>query len=183
MERPSAVARPGRLAIGRRLATRPTGIEYHATMLRRRRLALIALILLVALTVYGFFHEHLFAQQMWSDDGLASLPAAARLSSGLSLEAFVSRPAMAGRTLACGLRRDLHGMVERASRPTGRAVFLLGACFFTGRIFSRRADAATALLLGLAGWMFAVWIALHFLRQHTRGVRLGDGDSLHLGGS
>jgi 1,4-dihydroxy-2-naphthoate octaprenyltransferase len=41
-------------------------------------------------------------------------------------------------------------------------LYFLGSCFLLGKILFRRAQALTALFIGLAAWLFAISIAVHF---------------------
>jgi hypothetical protein len=124
------------------------------------RLKYLLLAALVAVGAYGFFHERLLAQPLWTPDGRTRFlvfSAIYWVAAGV-LWRFGRRwlaPAAAAFVLGwtiwwCGLLAPL------------AALYLLGSCFFLGRILWREADGVTAILLGLAGWMFAIWIALHF---------------------
>ena len=124
------------------------------------RLRYLLLAALVAMGAYGFFHERLLAQPLWTPDGRTRFlvfSAIYWLAAGV-LWRFGRRwlaPAAAAFVLGwtiwwCGLL------------PPLATLYLFGSCFFLGRILWRETDGATAILLGLAGWMFAIWIALHF---------------------
>ena len=129
-------------------------------MLWSRKLALTALVLLAALSVFGFFHERLFAQHMWSPDGARRFllyTAVFWVAAGAIL---LWAPRWLG-VVAAGFVLIYTAWWSGPAAPLA-VLYFLGACFLTGRIFSRGADAATAVLLGLAAWMFAIWIALHF---------------------
>jgi hypothetical protein len=124
------------------------------------QLKYLLLAALVAMGAYGLFHERLLAEPLWTPEGRTRFlvfSAIYWVAAGV-LWRFGRRwlaPAAAAFVLGwtiwwCGLLAPL------------ATLYLLGSCFFLGRIFWRESDAATAILLGLAGWMFAIWIALHF---------------------
>ena len=129
-------------------------------MPQRRKLALAALAALAALTVYGFLHERLFTQQMWTSLGERRFLLYTVVFWTAAGGILWLAPRWIG-VIAAGFALIYTIWWSGLAAPLA-ALYFFGACFFTGRIFSRRADAATAILLGLAAWMFAIWIALHF---------------------
>ncbi len=132
-----------------------------------KTLAWILLALLLAAGGYGFLHERLWAQSMWSETGGERFFAYA-------IVFWIA----AGLILRLG-PRWLGPIVPAAALLytawwTGPAaplavLYFLGSCFCLGRRLAREADAPTATLLGAAVWMFLIWIALHF-PVNTRGV-------------
>jgi hypothetical protein len=126
----------------------------------RRRLALAALAALAALTAYGFLHERLFAQLMWTPVGERRFLIYTAVFWAAAGSVLWLAPRWIG-VIAAGFALVYTIWWSGFAAPFA-ALYFFGACFLTGRIFSRRADAATATLLGMAGWMFAIWIALHF---------------------
>src|SRR6516225_8012297 len=48
-------------------------------------------------------------------------------------------------------------------------MYLFGSCFCLGKLLRRESDNATAILLGLSGWILVIWITLHF-PMNTSGV-------------
>lgn len=137
----------------------------HATMLRSRKLALTTLLVLASLMVYGFFHQRLFAQQMWTPEGGRKFLLYTAVFWTAAGALLLAAPRWLG-AIAAGF---VLSYTAWWSGPAAllAVLYFMGACFLTGRILARRADAATALLLGLAVWMFLVWMALHF-RVNTR---------------
>ena len=129
-------------------------------MPRRRKLALAALAALAALTVYGFVHERLFAQMMWTALGERRFLAYSAVFWAASGMVLWLAPRWIG-VIAAGFALIYTVWWSGLAAPLA-ALYFFGACFFTGRILWRRADAATAILLGMAAWMFAISIALHF---------------------
>ncbi len=109
---------------------------------------------LAAVSIYGFFHEQLFAQQLWAEEGVRSF----------ALYVLVYW-AVAGALL---WRGRVQWLIPAAvlyaawwAGPVAPAVvlFFLGSCYALGH---RWAAGTTALLLGAAIWMLALWGALHF---------------------
>ncbi len=139
--------------------------QYHATMFRRREVALYALVLLSALGVYGFFHERLFAEHMWSMDGSRRFLLYAAVFWAVAGGFLLWAPRWLG--VAAGGFFVIYTVWWSGPGALLAVVYFLGACFLTGRFFFRRADGLTAVLVGLAAWMFLVWVALHF-RVNTR---------------
>ncbi len=161
-------------------------------MALRHKSSLAALVLLALATLYGLFHEKLLAQDLLTPLGrdrsllfaLIFWTAAAALlwlaprSLGTAATLFVAIYTLWWTGLAAPLS----------------VLYLLGSFLLTGRILVRRADPLTAIALGLAVWIAALWIALHFpvntraiylaafaipylwefrrLRDHFRGLRL-----------
>jgi Glycosyltransferase family 87 len=126
--------------------------------------------LLIGVTVYGLVHEKLLTQPLWT-------PVGWRRWLGYSLAYWT----IAWLLLRFAPRRFEPSRIAPRTLASAAAIFVaiytvwwagvaapvavlyfLGSCFFTGRILSRRADPATATLLGLTLWMFAIWAALHF---------------------
>jgi hypothetical protein len=129
-------------------------------MPQRRKLALAALAALAAPTVYGFVHERLFAQMMWTALGEHRFLAYCAVFWAAAGVVLWLAPRWIG-VIAAGFALIYTIWWSGFAAPFA-ALYFFGACFFTGRILWRRADAATAILLGMAAWMFAIWIALHF---------------------
>lgn len=109
---------------------------------------------LAAVSIYGFFHEQLFAEHLWADEGVQRF----------ALYAVVYW-AVAGVLLWRGRVQWLipAGVLYAAwwAGPLAPAValFFLGSCYALGR---RVAGGVTALLWGAAVWMLVLWSALHF---------------------
>jgi hypothetical protein len=131
----------------------------------RTTLALVALAVLAAAGSYGLVHEKLAVQPLWSAEGRSRLLVYALVYwtiAGLLLR-FAPKwlaPATAifvAIYTACWYTPAWSGIAALIA-----VLYFLGSCFFTGRILLRRADPATAVLLGMAVWMFAIWAALHF---------------------
>ncbi|HWZ33909.1 MAG TPA: hypothetical protein VNX18_21365 [Bryobacteraceae bacterium] len=130
----------------------------------RHRIAWGALAVLAAFTVYGFVHENLFAQELWRDGGLgrwAWFTAAFWTAAAILLWSRPSwlLPMAAGIALVytewwCWNFFDPLAPVA--------VLYFLGSCFFLGRWVTRKADAIKSLLVGLAGWIFVISIAVHF---------------------
>jgi hypothetical protein len=126
----------------------------------RRRIAIAALAALAALTTYGFLHERLFAQLMWTPVGERRFLIYTAVFWAAAGSVLWLAPRWIG-VIAAGFALIYTVWWSGVAAPFA-ALYFFGSCFLTGRIFSRRADAATATLLGMAAWMFAIWIALHF---------------------
>lgn len=132
-----------------------------------RTLAWILLALLLAAGGYGFLHERLWAQSMWSERGGEHFFAYAIvfwIAAGLIrwlgprwLSLIVPAAALLYTAWWTGWVAPL------------AVLYFLGSCFCLGQRLVRDADRPTATLLGAAVWMFLIWIALHF-PLNTRGV-------------
>jgi Dolichyl-phosphate-mannose-protein mannosyltransferase len=122
-----------------------------------RRLALVSLLLLAALTVYGLAHERLFQEPLWTLDGRARFLLFAVLywPVALLLPPRWLGPAAAAFVVGysiwwCGIAAPL------------AVLFIFGSAFLVGRILWPRADSPTSAVAGIAILISCVWIALHF---------------------
>lgn len=134
---------------------------------RARALALLAFLALAAAAVYGFRHEHLPQQPLWSPRGQSRFLAYAAVYWAAAGILLLAVPRWFGAAAAVFV------LIYTAwwSGPAApvAVLYLFGACYLTGKIFARPADAATATLLGLSAAILAIWIALHF-RVNYRSV-------------
>ena len=131
----------------------------------RKTLALAALVVLAAAGSYGLVHEKLAAQPLWSAEGRSRLLGYALVY--WTIAGLLLRFAPKWLVPAAGIFVAVYTACWYTPAWSGVAalaavLYFLGSCFFTGKFLSRRADAATAILLGMAVWMFAIWAALHF---------------------
>jgi len=130
-----------------------------------------ALVMAVALTIWGVLHYHLFAQQLWEPGGLIRLRHLSAAYGVWSLAFLMLRPAwFAPATLLGAL-----GFLTIAIGPAAVAaiVLLLFSCYVTGALLlpdrepesSARASLAAKLLrlpVGASIWMTVVWVMVHF---------------------
>jgi hypothetical protein len=162
----------------------------------RRVLAVAALALLTACAIYGFIHERLFDQPVWLPVGWARFVGYAALfwvAAGITialrpkwLPAAAALAVLGYSTWWCGVEFQLVAPVA--------VLYFLASSFLLGKILARRADGPTALLVGLAVWILAISVAVHFpvntrityaaafavpfvfegrrLKEHARGLRL-----------
>jgi hypothetical protein len=121
---------------------------------------IVLTVVLACAAVYGFVHENLFAQSSWSESGRVAFLA----YTGVYWAIAAALIALAPRWTAHAIVALLLLYTAWWSGPAGplTVLYLLGAFLLTGRILARSADALTALLLGSAAWMTAIWFALHF---------------------
>jgi len=125
-----------------------------------KRLAWILLALLTAASVYGFFHERLWAQTMWSADGRGRFLVYSAVF--WSLAAFILWQCPRWLRLIIPAIALLYTAGWAGPVAPLAVLYFLGSCYFLGRIARREEDACMATLLGAAIWMFLIWIALHF---------------------
>jgi hypothetical protein len=129
-----------------------------------KRAAWIVLSVLCAVAIYGFVHEDLFAQDLWRNGGLERW---GWFSLAFWIPALVLmwlRPAWlipAALIFAFAYSEWWCWQFFDPRAPVA-VVYFLGSCFFLGRIAAKRADAMTAVLVGLAAWIFVLSIAVHF---------------------
>jgi hypothetical protein len=130
----------------------------------RRILAAAVLVLLAACAIHGFLHERLLDQPVWTDVGRARFLgyAAVFWAAAGSLIAFRPKwlPAAAS-LLVLGYSVWWCGLVFEAVAPFA-ALYFLASSFLLGKFLARRASGFTALLTGLAVWIFLLSIAVHF---------------------
>jgi hypothetical protein len=131
-----------------------------------RKLALAVLVVLAAAGSYGLlhdlflFHQGSLAQPLWTPEGRLRLLGYALvywIVAGPLLR-FAPTKIVSVAAFVVAIYTVWWGGF---AAPVA-VLYFLGSCYLTGRIFSRRADPATAVLLGIAAWMFAIWVALHF---------------------
>ena len=125
----------------------------------RSRLAWTALIALMFCTVYGFFHERLFRQDLWTSVGLTRYLGYAAVYWTVAGIILWLRPRWL-LPLAAGFAM-VYSIWWCGLAPVA-VLYFLGSSFFLGRFVTRQVDGATALLVGLAIWIFAISIAVHF---------------------
>jgi hypothetical protein len=113
--------------------------------------------LLVALTGFGIWHEHLFQQMLWLPEGARRFLLFAACYWPVAL-------ALPPRWLGGAAAIFVFGYSMWWCGPVAplAVIFLFGSAFLLGRRLWRSADAATATLAGIAIFLFTIWIALHF---------------------
>ncbi len=120
----------------------------------RPSFAAVVIAALAAVSIYGFFHEQLFAQRMWAEEGVARFLAYTGVFGSLAA-VLVWRKRAAWLIPAGGL----YAAWWAGPLAPLAVLFFLGSCYALGR---RLADGVTAILVGAALWMFVLWTALHF---------------------
>jgi hypothetical protein len=128
-------------------------------------LILAALTILgVCVAVYGFFHEHLYAERLWTAAGAERLFWYALIYWAAAGTILWLRPAwLVPLTCAFVLIYSAWWCAEFSDPVAPFAViFFLGSSFLLGRLAARNAGGILALLLGFAIWMFVISIAVHF---------------------
>jgi len=134
----------------------------------RSRLACVVFAALAILGVYGFLHERLYAEHLWTARAAARLAAYALVYWTLAGAILWLRPAWL--VPVVGAAAFIYSAWWCAEffdplRPS-RWIYFLGSAFLLGCLFlknaAKNAGGILALLLGLAIWMFAISIAVHF---------------------
>ncbi|MGH9558088.1 MAG: hypothetical protein ACRD30_02540 [Bryobacteraceae bacterium] len=137
----------------------------------RRKLALALLLVLLAISIRAFVREKLFSQQAWTHAGLerfAAFTLAYWAVAGLIL--WRRRAWLPAAAAAFVFLYSTWWCAEFFTWAAPLAVvYFLGSSFLLGRWIARTIDAIAALLVGLAVWIFAISIALHF-QVNTRWV-------------
>lgn len=130
----------------------------------RRSWAWGVLALMVVCALYGLVHERLLEQSLWSPEGRVRLLWFAVVYWAVAGVLLWLRPAWFLPVVAVavlGYSVWWCSQVFEAVAPLA-AIYFLGSCFLVGKIVARRADGMTALLLGVAIWIFVISIAVHF---------------------
>ncbi len=112
---------------------------------------------LLTLTGFGLWHEHLFQQSLWLPGGLTRF----LLFAGFYWPvALALPPRWLGATAAAFVLG--YSMWWCGPVPPLAVIFLFGSAFLLGKRIWRGSDAPTATLTGLAVFLFFIWIAMHF---------------------
>lgn len=126
----------------------------------RPKLAWIAFALLLASGVYGFFHEGLHRSDAWLPEGWQRFRTYTAIFWMWALALWSYRPGLlVPLTIAAAA---LYGMWWVGLAAILGPVVFLGSCWLVGKRLAPRADGIMALLFGLAAWIFAVSLAVHF---------------------
>ena len=120
----------------------------------------MALGFLALATLYGVFHERLLSQDLLTPLGRSRT----LLFAGIYWIAAGALLWLAPRRLgpAAAIFVAIYTVWWTGPAAPLAVLYFFGACLLTGRIILRRADAFTALALGLAVWLAAIWLALHY---------------------
>ena len=113
--------------------------------------------LLLALTGFGLWHEHLFQEALWLHEGAVRFLLFAAIYWPIALALPPRWLGGVAAIFVLGYSMWWCGWVAPLA-----VLFLFGSAFLLGRKMWRGTDAATATLIGLAVFLFYVWIALHF---------------------
>jgi hypothetical protein len=137
----------------------------------KRAVAWVALAVAAGCAIYGFSHERLFDQTLWSPQGLdrlAGFSAVFWILAGLILW---RRPGWLGAVVAASVLVYSVWWCSRFFMPVAplAVIYFLGSSFLLGRWVARKADGITALLLGLSIWIFIISIVVRF-PVNTRAV-------------
>src|SRR6185295_19101176 len=114
----------------------------------------------MAIAIYGVIHERLLDQPIWNPTGTARFAMYAAAFWAVALTFVILRPTW----LAPGIGLIVAGYTAwRCGVIAPLAVlYFLGSCFLLGKILARRAQGLTSLFIGLAVWLLAISIAVHF---------------------
>ena len=123
--------------------------------------------LLVLAAIYGITQEGLFSQEIWWAAGVRRFRLYAEIFWAIAGLTIWWRPSWLGPLIGSIL-------VSYTAWYWGvwaslAVIYFLGSSWVLGRRLVRRANSATALLLGLAIWIFLISLAVHF-PINTRGV-------------
>jgi len=115
---------------------------------------------LAAIATYGVIHERLFAQPLWTATGQIRFLIFSAAYWAVAGPLLLLAPRWLGPSAAAfafGYAIWWSGLAAPLA-----TLYFFGSCFCLGKILRRDAAATTAILLGLAAWIFAVWLALPF---------------------
>lgn len=123
---------------------------------------------LAILGVYGFLHQRLYAEHLWTAAGAARLAAYALAYWAVAGAILWLRPAWLVPLVGAAAFIYSTWWCAEFLDPAApfSVIYFLGSAFLLGRLFlknaAKNAGGILALLLGLAIWMFAISIAVHF---------------------
>ncbi len=140
----------------------------------RRTLALTALAALAVCAVYGLMHERLFTQYLWTPAGAAGWLGYAAVFWAVAGIAIWFRSQWLVEIVALLVLIYTTWWCWRFYEPAAplTVIYFLGSSFLLGKFIARKANGIAALLLGLAIWIGAISVAVHF-PVNTRVVYAG----------
>jgi len=118
----------------------------------------MALLLLAA--IYGITQEGLFSQTIWNAVGVRRFRLYAEIFWVIAGLTIWWRPSWLG-PLIGSIVVTYTAWYWGIAAPLA-VIYFLGSSWVLGRRWARRANSATALLLGLAVWIFLISLAVHF---------------------
>jgi len=114
----------------------------------------------VAIAIYGVIHERLLDQPIWNPTGTARFAMYAAAFWSVALLLIILRPPWLA--LCFAIIVACYTVWRCGAIAPLAVLYFLGSCFLLGKILFRRAQGLTALFIGLAAWLFAISIAVHF---------------------
>lgn len=130
----------------------------------RSSIAWTALAVSAAISAYGFVHEKLWAQQLWTSDGVERWLAFSAVFWIAAAALLWKRPAsLLPATIGFAFLYS-EWWCWRFFNPLApiAVLYFLGSCFFLGRRIFRRIDPVVATLAGLGIWIFILFAAARF---------------------
>jgi hypothetical protein len=120
----------------------------------------VALLSLALATLYGVVHEKLLSQDLLTPLGRHR----SLLFAAIYWIAAAAMLWLAPRSLgaAAAIFAAIYTVWWSGLAAPLAVLYFFGACLLTGRILLRRADPFTAIALGIAVWLSAIWLALHY---------------------
>jgi len=116
--------------------------------------------LLLVAAVYGITQEGLFSQEIWRATGVRRFRLYAEIFWAVAGVTIWWRPSWLGAVIGFILV-TYSAWYWGISAPLA-VIYFLGSSWVLGRRLARRANPGTALLLGLAAWIFVISLAVHF---------------------
>src|SRR5579871_2062054 len=129
-----------------------------------RVLAWAVFAILCACAVYGVFHEHLPSQELWHSEGIQRFVGFAAVFWALAGLLIWFRPAWLGPFSAAFVLIYSVWWCWRFYDPAApmAVLYFLGSAFLLGRLIAPRTDGFTALLLGVAVWIFVITLIVRY---------------------
>src|SRR5216683_780469 len=125
-----------------------------------RKLAWISMALLLLAAFYGITQEGLFSQEIWHAAGVRRFRLYAEIFWAIAGLMIWWRPSWLGPVIG-SIVVAYTAWYWGIGAPLA-VIYFLGSSWVLGRRLAHRANSATALLLGLAIWIFIISLAVHF---------------------
>jgi hypothetical protein len=125
-----------------------------------RKLAWISMALLLVAAIYGITKEGLFSQTIWNPVGLRRFRLYAEIFWAIAGLTIWWRPSWLAPLIGF-IVVSYTAWYWGIGAPLA-VIYFLGSAWVLGRRLAHRANSATALLLGLAVWIFLISLAVHF---------------------